>query len=65
MQAVVTYWYVMPSFYEKAFGFPWTAPLTLLGVGGLWTAGFFARLKSRPLIPRNDPRLEPDLVHGH
>ncbi len=65
MQAVVTYWYVMPSFYEKAFGFAWTAPLTLLGVGGLWTAGFFAHLKSRPLIPRNDPRLEPDLVHGH
>ena len=65
MQVVVMGWYVLPSLYTGGLGVPWTAPFTLLGVGGLWMAGFFAHLKSRGLIPQNDPRLEPDLIHGH
>lgn len=65
MQAVVMYWYVAPSLYKTGFGLPWVMPFTLVGVGGVWLAAFFARLKSRLLIPRNDPRLEPDLIHGH
>ena len=32
--------------------------VTPLAVGGLWLAGFFWQLKSRPLLPLSDPRLE-------
>jgi hypothetical protein len=33
------------------------------GIGGIWFAAFCARLKSRPLLVRNDPRQHHD--HGH
>ena len=65
MQVVLMYWYVAPSLYENGFGVPWTAPFALVGVGGVWLAVFFAHLKSRLLLPRNDPRLELNLIHGH
>lgn len=65
MQVVLMAWYVLPSLYEQGPGIPWTAPFTMAGIGGVWLAAFFARLKSYPFVPQNDPRLEPDLVHGH
>ena len=35
------------------------------GIGGLWVAAFVWRLKQRPLLPPNDPRLAATLAHGH
>jgi len=35
----------------------------MLGVGGLWTAVFLARLGSRPLVPLHDPALAAVLEH--
>jgi hypothetical protein len=32
--------------------------VTPLAVGGLWLAVFFWQLKSRPLLPVGDPRLQ-------
>jgi hypothetical protein len=36
----------------------------ILGIGGIWVAAFAWRLKARPLVPPNDPRLAA-LAHGH
>ena len=36
----------------------------ILGIGGIWVAAFIWRLKQRPLVPPNDPRLAA-LAHGH
>ena len=65
MQMIVIYWYVMPSYYAHGLGASWIAPAAVIGVGGFWLAIFFARLQSRVLLPRNDPRMEPELIHGH
>jgi hypothetical protein len=32
--------------------------LTPLAVGGIWLAVFFGQLKTRPLVPVGDPRLQ-------
>ena len=37
--------------------------VALLGVGGVCTAVFIARLKSLPLVPLNDPKLIEALEH--
>jgi hypothetical protein len=39
--------------------------VALAGIGGIWTAAFIARLKSWPLIPLNDPRLNEVIEHAH
>jgi hypothetical protein len=38
-------------------GFHWTDLPALAGLGGIWVAAFAWRLKQRPLVPPNDPRL--------
>jgi hypothetical protein len=45
-------------------GIQWTDIPAFAGMGGLWVAAFVWRLKRRPLVPPNDPRLV-DLAHGH
>jgi hypothetical protein len=36
----------------------WLDAAAVLGVGGVWLALFAANLKSRALLPQNDPRIE-------
>ena len=36
-----------------------------LGIGGVWLAAFFARLKTTLARPAKRSALEPDLIHGH
>lgn len=38
-------------------GFHWTDIPAIVGMGGIWIAAFAWRLRQRPLIPPNDPRL--------
>jgi hypothetical protein len=38
-------------------GFHWTDIPAIAGLGGIWLAAFAWRLKQRPLVPPNDPRL--------
>jgi hypothetical protein len=38
---------------------------SLLGVGGVWLATFFWRLKAWPMVPLNDPNLNEVLEHEH
>ena len=63
--AVERYWQVMPSLHRDGLSVSWLDVAALIGIGGVWTAAFLARLKTRLTLPQNDPRMEPALVHGH
>lgn len=67
MRFVDLYWLVAPSFPEAAGGirFHWLDLAAPLAVGGLWLAEFLRQLKSRPLVPLNDPLLPQVLEHAH
>lgn len=67
MRYVDVYWLVAPSFPGAESGLRFH-PLDLaapLAVGGLWLAEFLRQLKSRPLLPLNDPLLPQVLEHAH
>jgi hypothetical protein len=52
------YWIVEPAFYDQKLvvhGLDFVMPVA---IGGFWLAGFFYFLKSRPLVPARDPRLQ-------
>jgi hypothetical protein len=46
-------------------GFHWTDIPAIAGMGGIWVAAFAWRLRQRPLIPPNDPRLAELAAAGH
>jgi hypothetical protein len=58
IRLVDVYWVVEPSFYNRQLKVHWMDFATPLAVGGLWMAGYFWQLKSRPLVPLRDPRLQ-------
>jgi len=58
IRVVDVYWIVEPAFYGQQIRIHWMDFSTLAGVGGLWLAAFFWQLRSRPLVPLRDPRLE-------
>ncbi|MFY9821141.1 MAG: hypothetical protein WAM82_07150 [Thermoanaerobaculia bacterium] len=56
-------WQVEPAFPDHNAGFYWlylVAPVTL---GGFWLAWFLRELKTRPLLPINDPDLPEAIAH--
>ena len=67
MRYVDLYWMVVPSFPEAAVGLRshWLDLAVPVAVGGLWMAEFLRQLKSRPLVPLNDPLLPEVLEHAH
>ena len=65
VHAVEVFWQVEPSRHPVHFSLSWMDPAALAGVGGLWLAMFCWRMQQGPLIPRNDPRMERALIHGH
>jgi hypothetical protein len=60
---VNNYWLVAPSFYKHGIALHWMNFAAPIGIGGIWLAAFCARLKSRPLLVRNDPRIPQDHRH--
>ncbi len=58
IRLVDVYWIIEPAFYNEQLKIHWMDFVTPLAVGGLWLAAFFWQLKSRPLLPLRDPRLE-------
>jgi hypothetical protein len=52
------YWIVEPAFYNQKLSVQWLDFVMPVAIGGLWLAGFFRLLKSKPLVPLRDPRLE-------
>jgi len=53
---VDVWWLVAPSLYPSGFHLSWMAPVTFIGIGGMWLNVFFRRLAVTPLVPKNDPR---------
>jgi hypothetical protein len=58
IRIVDVYWVVEPAFYHQQLKISWLDFVTPFAVGGLWLALFFWQLKSRPLVPLRDPRLQ-------
>jgi uncharacterized membrane protein len=51
------YWLAAPSFEHGHLSFHWLDLTTLVGLGGIWLALFIGQLKTRSLVPVNDPYL--------
>lgn len=64
MHIVHTYWLVMPAFHHDNLKVSWMDFTAPLAIGGFWFAFFLSRLKSAPLIPRNDPGLQFAFVYA-
>ena len=58
IRLVDDYWIIKPAFYNQQLRINWMDFVTPLAVGGLWLSAFFWQLKSRPLLPLRDPRLQ-------
>ena len=58
IRLVDVYWVTEPAFYGQHLRIHWMDFVTPFAVGGLWLAVFFWQLKSRPLLPVRDPRLQ-------
>jgi hypothetical protein len=58
IRVVDVYWIVEPAFYQQQIRTHWMDFVAPVAVGGFWLSAFFWQLKSRPLVPMRDPRLE-------
>jgi len=58
IRIVDVYWVVEPAFYQQQVRVHWLDFVTPVAIGGLWLALFLGQLKSRPLLPLKDPRLQ-------
>jgi len=65
VQLVDIVWLIEPAFAADGPVLDWLPPLLWIGVGGLWLAMFAWRLMAAPLLPLDDPRLEPALDQAH
>jgi hypothetical protein len=55
MRLVDIFWYTAPAFNPGHFTIHWMDIAAPIGLGGIWLAAFFWHLRSRPLLPLNDP----------
>jgi hypothetical protein len=67
MRLVDLFWVIKPAFHKEGFALSWMDVAAPVGIGGLWLAYFLRQLKSRPVLPEGDPRMERMLKHagGH
>jgi len=67
MRYVDLYWMTGPEFHEGHFTISWMDLIMPLGIGGVWLWYFAGQLKTRPLVPVQDPYLQDALSHsaGH
>lgn len=63
MRLIDLFWIVAPNFHAEKFSMHWMDVLAPIGIGGLWIAVFAWQLKSRALLPVNDPRLAAAFHH--
>ncbi|MGH9430451.1 MAG: hypothetical protein ACRD3T_02805 [Terriglobia bacterium] len=57
------FWLLTPAFNTTGPQFHWADWVAIVGIGGVWVAIFLSQLKSRPLLPVNDPRFQGVLQH--
>jgi hypothetical protein len=63
MRWVELVWQVEPAFHDHNAGFYWLYLVAPLAIGGFWFAWFLRELKTRPLLPINDPNLPEAIAH--
>ncbi|HSU56064.1 MAG TPA: hypothetical protein VLT36_18550 [Candidatus Dormibacteraeota bacterium] len=59
------YWLVMPSLHQHGIAVSWLDFTCVIGIGGVWFAFFFWRLKAAALLPQHDPGMQFAFVYGH
>jgi hypothetical protein len=64
MRYVDLLWVIAPNF-SASFGLSWMDVVAPVGFGGIWLATFSWQLRSRPLMPINDPQLPSVLEQAH
>jgi len=52
------FWIVEPAFRQRGLEVYWSDIVAPIAIGGIWIALFIWNLKSRPLLPLHDPRLD-------
>lgn len=62
MRWVDLLWQVEPSFERQSLAMYWMYVAAPIAIGGLWLAYFLRELRSRPMLPVNDPYLPEALV---
>ncbi len=64
MRFVDLFWYIGPTqghgedHLSVPFHIHWLDASALVGIGGIWVALFLKHLRSFPLLPSNDPRMD-------
>ena len=58
IRLVDVYWITEPAFFGQKLRIHWMDFVTPVAIGGLWLAVFFEQLKSHPLVPVGDARLQ-------
>jgi hypothetical protein len=58
MRLVDVFWITEPSFFGQHLRIHWIDFVTPVAIGGLWLSAFFWQLRSRPLLPAKDPRVQ-------
>lgn len=64
MRLVDLFWVIVPAFGREGFPLQWLDLAAIVGIGGVWLALYVNRLKRRPLLPLNDPRVLRAVEHG-
>jgi hypothetical protein len=64
MSFIDMFWLTVPAFERAGPEFHWMDWLAAVGIGGIWMWGFTSYLRSNPLLPLHDPRLQGALSHG-
>ena len=65
MRLIELFWIIAPNFHLEGFSVHWLDIAAPIGIGGLWVAAFVRQLKSRALLPINDPRLKEAFATEH
>ena len=65
MHIVDAYWLIMPALHQNGAVLSWLDFAAPVGVGGIWLAFFFSRLKAVALLPQNDPGMQFAFTYGH
>jgi hypothetical protein len=63
MRLVDLFWVVAPNFHHE-FHVHWLDVAAPAGIGGVWLWFFLRELKSRPVLPSRDPRMEGAFAHA-
>ncbi|HZS44445.1 MAG TPA: hypothetical protein VFC63_05040 [Blastocatellia bacterium] len=64
MRLVDVFWLVEPAFHPGNFHLSWMDIIAPIGIGGIWMALFIWFLKSRPILPLQDPYAEETFNHA-